>query len=84
MSTYPLFILTLEKTVFTGNVLSVIAPGAKGYFQVLSHHAPLLSTLQQGKLEVITETGERNSYLISGGLIEVGRDHTTIFADGIE
>ncbi len=84
MNTYPLSILTLEKVIFNGNVRSIIVPGAKGYFQVLSHHAPLLSTLQQGRLEVMTEEGEKHLYTLSGGFIEVARDKTTIFADEIE
>ena len=44
-------ILTPEKKVFEGNVTSATFPGSDGSFQVLDHHAPLISLLKQGVVE---------------------------------
>jgi len=38
-------ILTPDKKVFEGEVNSVSLPGTMGSFEVLNHHAPLISTL---------------------------------------
>ena len=41
-------IVTPDKKVFEGEVLSVSFPGTDGSFQVLNNHAPLVSTLAKG------------------------------------
>ena len=41
-------IYTPDRKVFEGQVDSATFPGAKGSFQVLNNHAPLISTLEKG------------------------------------
>jgi len=43
-------ILTPDQKVFEGQVDSATFPGTKGSFQVLNNHAPLVSTLEKGKV----------------------------------
>ena len=44
-------IVSPEKVEFTGEVESVKVPGAQGNFEILTGHAPIISTLQKGVVE---------------------------------
>ena len=44
-------IVSPERIVFTGEVDSVMVPGAVGPFEILNNHAPIISTLVEGKVE---------------------------------
>ena len=46
-------IISPEKTLFKGEVESILFPGTYGDFQVLNNHAPIVSTLTRGKVKII-------------------------------
>lgn len=73
-------IITPEKKLFDGNVKLVQVPGTKGSFEVLKNHAPLISTLTQGKIKVITENDKQEYININSGIIEVKANIITILA----
>ena len=75
-------ILTPDKKVFEGEVNSVSLPGTLGSFEVLNHHAPLISTLQDGKLTV-RGGGKDEVFIIQGGVVEVLNNVVTVLAEGI-
>lgn len=77
-------ILTPDQTVYQGEVTSVTVPGTQGSFEVLNNHAPIISTLEDGK--VIIRTGGKNeeSFFIKGGVIEVLDNKITVLAEGIK
>jgi F-type H+-transporting ATPase subunit epsilon len=75
-------ILTPDKKVFDGEVNSVSLPGTMGSFEVLNHHAPLISTLQDGKLTV-RGGGKEEVFLIQGGVVEVLNNKVMVLAEGI-
>ena len=45
-------IVSPEKTIFTGDVNSVHLPGTEGFFQMLNNHAPIVSTLKKGTIQL--------------------------------
>ncbi|HEX3934414.1 MAG TPA: F0F1 ATP synthase subunit epsilon, partial [Puia sp.] len=45
-------ILTPDKKVYEGEVTSVTLPGTMGSFEILNQHAPIISTLEDGKVVV--------------------------------
>ena len=49
-----LSIVSPEKTLFDGDVKSVLVPGTQGLFEVLENHAPIISLLDPGKITVRT------------------------------
>ena len=63
-------ILSAEEKIFSGDVDSVIFPGSKGQFQVLNNHAPIISSLQKGKIDY-TKNSKKISVEIKGGIVEV-------------
>ncbi len=77
-----LTIITPDKPVFEGNVTSVTVPGSAGSFEVLENHAPIVSTLEDGK--VIIRTGKSEEIInIIGGVVEVIHNNVTVLAEGI-
>lgn len=75
-------ILTPDRSVYEGQVQSVTVPGSSGSFQILKDHAPIISTLVDGK--VIIQTGNtEQSFLIKGGVVEVSDNKVILLAEGV-
>jgi F-type H+-transporting ATPase subunit epsilon len=73
-------ITTPDILLFSGEVTSVQLPGIDGLFQILKHHAPLISILKKGKIKIETPS-ETLYFEINGGVIEVFKDTITILAE---
>jgi len=70
-------IISPEEKLFEGEAVSVKLPGAKGQFQILNGHAPIISSLEEGNVIVQTSKGEEN-FKVSGGVVEVLNDKITV------
>ena len=77
-------LLTPGKTVFAGEVKLVKLPGSNGSFEVLKNHAPIISSLTDGELKVITEAGETLRYMTHGGVVEVKKNNIVVLVEAIE
>lgn len=77
MSQYPLSIITPNGKVFEGLVESLIAPGAGGFFGVLSGHAAMSVSLVPGPVTIKVENTQRY-YAISSGTLEVSRQNKVV------
>lgn len=75
-------ILTPDESVYQGEVISVTVPGSSGSFQILKDHAPIISTLADGKVTVQAGTTEL-SYQISGGVVEVSENKVILLAESV-
>ncbi|MBC8112048.1 MAG: ATP synthase F1 subunit epsilon [Verrucomicrobia bacterium] len=75
-------IITPDKQVFAGEVSSATFPGAKGNFQVLNNHAPLISTLATGKVVLKTGTSEQ-TFVVEGGVVEVLNNKIILLAEAV-
>ena len=58
-------VLTPDREIFAGSIKSIKVPGAKGEFQVLNNHAPIVSALSTGKVTIVTSAGEYRLYDLS-------------------
>lgn len=76
-------IITPDKKVYSGDIDAVKVPGSAGSFEILEYHAPIISTLEKGKVKVI-ERGAESFYDISGGVIEVKDNIVIILAESIK
>ncbi len=77
-----LSIITPDKAVFEGQVTSVMVPGSAGNFEVLVNHAPIVSSLDKGKV-VIRNGKNEETIMITGGVVEVIQNTVTVLAEGI-
>ena len=62
------------------NALQVIVPGADGQFTVLAGHAPVLTSLRPGVLDIQLLSGRRRVF-VRGGFADVEPDRLTILAE---
>lgn len=70
-------IVSPEKVVFDGEVKSVLVPGTLGSFEILNDHAPIISSLQHGKVEYDTAEG-KVEIMIDGGFVEVLKNKVSL------
>lgn len=72
-----LTIVSPEKTIFSGTVSSVLLPGAKGNFEVLEDHAPLISSLEEGTIRV--KSDDKDIYFdVKSGFVELALNVVTV------
>ena len=84
MPTVQLEIVTPEKTVYSGEIESLRAPGSEGEFGVLARHRAMLAALGVGRIQ-FKETGEEDRQVAtSGGFAEVHGSGVTILAETAE
>lgn len=76
-------ILTPDKKIFEGDVTSVTVPGAQGSFEILNNHAPIISTLEDGKV-VIRGVGKEQHFYTKGGVVEVINNKVIVLAEGVK
>ncbi len=77
-------ILTPDREIFQGVVTSVKVPGTLGSFQVLKNHAPIVSSLSEGEVSIVREGGEKMSFGIKGGFIEVLNNNISLLLNGVD
>jgi len=75
-------IYTPDQLVFQGEATSVTVPGTLGSFEVLKDHAPIISTLEDGKVTVRTSQ-ETQTFAIKGGVVEVKENKVVVLAEGL-
>lgn len=81
MSKLNVELVTPEALVFSNDVESVTVPGVQGDFGVLLNHAPMISSLRPGVIDIY-ENGASISkrVFVSDGFVEVTNERCTILA----
>lgn len=67
-------VLTPEREIFQGEITSVKVPGTLGEFQILKNHAPIVSSLEKGKVTLVTADGTHRFYDEQSGSIRTATD----------
>lgn len=80
MATFKFDLVSPERLLMSEDVEHVIVPGSDGDFGVLPGHAPFVSTLRPGVLEVHKANGEKSRIFVLGGFAEVDPASLTILA----
>jgi F-type H+-transporting ATPase subunit epsilon len=73
-------IITPDKTLFEGTAKSVTLPGIDGSFQILENHAPIISTLKNGKIKIVTDK-DTQLIDINSGVVEMLKNKVIILAE---
>ena len=82
---YPLRVVSVERSLFEGDVEFILANGADGELGVLARHAPLMTILRPGPLRIQEVFGGPEQVLfVGGGFLEVLPDRVTVLADVAE
>ena len=70
-----------ERELLATEADMVVVPGSEGDFGVLHGHAPLISTVGPGVLEVIQGNKVEQRFIVVGGFAEVTPERCTVLAD---
>jgi F-type H+-transporting ATPase subunit epsilon len=81
MAAFHFELVSPEKLLFSGDVESVVAPGAEGQFTVLKDHAPVMTTLKSGVVTVAGGNGKVEKLFVRGGFADVSAAGFTILAE---
>ena len=77
--------VSVERSLFEGDVEFIVANGADGELGVLARHAPLMTILKPGPLRIQEVFGGPEQVLfVGGGFLEVLPDRVTVLADVAE
>src|SRR6478735_4331394 len=81
MATFKFELVSPERILFSGDVVSVIVPSTEGEMTVLAGHAPLVATVKAGIVFVQTTDSNGKEFFVNGGLVEVNQETMTILAE---
>jgi F-type H+-transporting ATPase subunit epsilon len=76
-------IITPDKKVYSGLVKLVQLPGTNGLFEIMNHHAPIISTLDKGKIKVEEESGQVLFFDVDGGIVENKDNKIIVLAESV-
>jgi F-type H+-transporting ATPase subunit epsilon len=70
-----------ERLILSTEVEMVVVPGTEGNFGVLPGHAPLISTIRPGTIDIYEGGAVTERIFIVGGIAEVTPERCTVLAD---
>ncbi|MFV2092630.1 MAG: F0F1 ATP synthase subunit epsilon [Hyphomicrobiales bacterium] len=80
--TFKFELVSPEKLLLSQDVWQVVIPGTEGDFAVMPGHAPVLSTMRPGMIEIHETTDDTGSrYFVVGGFAEASPTELTILAE---
>jgi F-type H+-transporting ATPase subunit epsilon len=74
-------IITYHKKIFQGNITSLTVPGSAGCFQILTDHAPIISTLKAGKVVYIDESSQNHDLFIEKGMLSAHNNQIKLLVE---
>lgn len=77
-------LITPEKIFFSGDAVQVDAPGTEGVFGVLPGHAPFISTLKAGLVNIELAGSEHKRFVVLSGIAEVTPESVTLLVEVAE
>lgn len=82
--TFHLTVVTPERVSFDGPVQSIVAPGGAGSLGVLVDHAPLITTVAPGRLDLTLGDGTKESFMIGPGFLDILKNEVTLLTQSVE
>jgi F-type H+-transporting ATPase subunit epsilon len=79
--TFRFELVTPERMALSEDVAEVVVPGGEGEFTVLPGHAPVISALRPGVIEVALPDSSKTRIFVKGGFAEVDAGHLTVLAE---
>jgi len=74
-------IITPDKKLFEGEVKAVTLPGIDGSLGILDKHAPLISALRKGIIEITESSSAQTKFEVNGGVVEVLKNKVIVLAE---
>lgn len=74
-------VVSPAKVVYQGDAAALVAPGWDGQVGVLPGHAPFISLLGAGQLDIDLPGGGSTRYWVAGGALKVLDDQVTVLTE---
>ena len=84
MATMQCDIVSAEQEIFSGEVSMVVLRGSIGDLGIRPGHAPLLTGVSPGAVELTLADGETELFFASGGFLEIQPGVVTVLADTVQ
>jgi F-type H+-transporting ATPase subunit epsilon len=81
MATFHFELVAPDKVLFSGMAQAVLVPGNEGDFQVLSDHAPVMTSLRPGVVGIDDAQGKHVRVYVRGGFADASRNGVIILAE---
>jgi F-type H+-transporting ATPase subunit epsilon len=79
--TFKFELVTPERMALSEDAIQVVVPGVEGEFTVLPGHAPVISALRPGVIDVTLPDARKTRIFVKGGFAEVDAGHLTVLAE---
>ena len=77
-------IISPDSEIYDGNTDMVVLPGEDGDFAAMYEHAPIITFLRPGKIEVFTKEEKENiGFFVSGGFVKIQNNNCLVMVDYI-
>ena len=77
-------IISPDNEIFDGNADMVVLPGEEGDFAAMYEHAPLITFLRPGKVEVFSKgEKEKIGFFVTGGFVKIQNNNCLVMVDYI-
>ena len=78
-------IISPDNEIYDGNADMVVLPGEDGDFAAMYEHAPIITFLRPGKVEVYSkEEKEKTCFFVSGGFVKIQNNNCLVMVDYIK
>ena len=81
MATFHFELVSPEKLLFSGDVEAVVVPGLEGQFTVMKDHAPVMTVLKAGIVEIDETASKTTKLFVRGGFADIAGGVLTILAE---
>ena len=78
-------IISPDNEVYDGDTDMVVLPGEEGDFAAMFEHAPTITFLRPGKVEVFSkEEKEKITFFVAGGFVKIQNNNCLVMVDYIK
>lgn len=81
MATIRVDVVSVERSIFSGDANFVALPGESGELGILHGHTPLITRIRPGSVRIEKADGDEEFVFVAGGYLEVQPDSIIVLAD---
>ncbi len=76
-------VISPVKKVFSGSVEKLTVPSTSGELTILSHHQPLFTSLEMGRVVFVDDQNKTHEFTIGKGLLEVEKEKVSLLIEDV-
>jgi F-type H+-transporting ATPase subunit epsilon len=77
-------LVAADRTVWSGDATFVLARTTEGDIGIMPNHAPVLSVMVEGVVEVVSDDGERWAAAVDAGFLSVANNRVSILSESVD